>query len=360
MVTVLKDFKIKEGYSKLVRKALLSYLWDGIYKPMFEIMAIKPLKAKNAKEENEPIIKALQDGDIYYIENKGFKAKNKFNNKISSILESWGAKFNKWESIYTIPREKIPSDVLVALAENKILQEQKIKQLQEYIDETFNNIPYMIDSMVFNDEVITILDDAGNEIKKNVKRINLIEPELTKKQKEIIAQEYTNNMQFFVKEWAEDRIAKMRKRVQELVLQGYRADTVKKMLIQEFNVAQHKAKFLAENETNIMLAEYKKVTYQAMGAKKFIWRTITDGKERELHKELNGTTWSYDNPPVIDERTLQRGLPGETYNCRCQAQPIFDEDLTMHNQINEKQSKARIDNYINEYKARQEARRKEN
>ncbi len=39
-----------------------------------------------------------------------------------------------------------------------------------------------------------------------------------------------------------------------------------------------KAKFLAQNETTIMLAEYKKVTYQEMGFDKFIWRTITDGE----------------------------------------------------------------------------------
>lgn len=359
MVTAIQDFKIKESYTKLISKALFSYLWLGIYKPMFDIWALNPLKARNKITSFEPLIRALQDGDIYYIPNKGFKAKYKFKNQISAILEGIGAKFSKWESAYLISANKIPSEVLVAIAENKILQEEKIKTIQEYLDEVLKNIPLMVDSMIFDDEVITILDDAGNEVKKNVKSISSIVPRLTPKQKRIIAEEYTNNMQFFVKDWAEDRISEMRQKIQQLVLKGYRADQVEKLLINEYNVAKHKAKFLAENETNIMLSEYKKVTYQSMGSKKFIWRTITDGKERELHKELNGTTWNWDNPPVIDERTGQTGLPGQTYNCRCQAQPIFVDEIKMHNQINEKQSIQKIDNYLEEYKQRQKARRKE-
>ena len=99
------------------------------------------------------------------------------------------------------------------------------------------------------------------------------------------------------------------------------------MIKQEYPKVAYKAKFLAQNETSIMLAEYKRVTYQEMGFDKFIWRTITDGRERELHKELNGKIFRYDAPPVIDERTGQRGLPGETYNCRCDAIPYRDDNL---------------------------------
>ena len=119
----------------------------------------------------------------------------------------------------------------------------------------------------------------------------------------------------------------MRQKVQELVLKGYRLDAVEKMLQREYNIAANKAEFLARNETGIMLAEYKRVTYQEMGFDKFIWKTITDGRERELHRKLNGKIFRYDNPPVIDERTGQRGLPQEAYNCRCDAIPYRDDNL---------------------------------
>lgn len=362
MPTTFKDFEIKESYARLIQRALWSYLWEGIYKPMFEIMAIKPtIKAKNSMEGEKEIIKALNDGKINYIEGVGFKAKDKFSNRISLILETWGAKFDKWERVYRISREDIPTDVLQAVAQNKILQEQKIKEIEKYLDEVIKNIPYQIDSMAFNKEVVTILDEAGRQVKKNVRSINLIVPELTEEQKEEIAREYTNNMKFYIKDWEEKKIPEMRAKVQQLTLAGYRADTVADLIEKEYNIGKNKAKFLAQNETSIMLAEYKKVTYQEMGFDKFVWRTIIDGKERKLHEKLNGTTWKWNDPPVIDERTLQKGLPGETYNCRCQAQPYTDDMIfSLHHQpLGEdlKRRKTDINHYIYEYRDKMQQRR---
>ena len=59
-----------------------------------------------------------------------------------------------------------------------------------------------------------------------------------------------------------------------------------------------------------------------MGFEHFIWNTILDSRERPLHRRLHGRIFRFDEPPVIDERTQQRGLPGETYNCRCSLTPI--------------------------------------
>ena len=362
MPTTFKDFGIKESYARLVQKALWSYIWEGIYKPMFEILAIKPqLKAKNDLEENKAVIEALTNGKIFYIQNEGFKAKNKFSNKVSLALEKWGAKYDEWTKMYRIPYDKIPKDVLVAIAENKILQQQKIEEIKKYLDQVINNIPYQVDSMVFNKEVVTILDDAGNEIRKNSRSINVIEVELTPEQKEIIAQEYTNNLKYYIKDWEEKRIPEMRAKVQQLVFEGYREDKIAKLLQHEYGVAANKAKFLAHQETSILLAQYKKVTYQEMGFEKFVWRTIIDGKERKLHEKLNGTTWSWEDLPVIDERTLQKGLPGEAYGCRCQAQP-YTENMVfkLHNQpLGEDLKKKKIDinRYIYEYRDKMQQRR---
>jgi len=343
-ITVIKDFKIKLGYTKLVEKALMGYLWDFIYKPMFKIMALKEPKAVNSMVS--PIIEALRAGKIYYVDG-GFKAKDKFTNLQSLTLEKWGAKWDRLHKMYRIDKDKIPENVLSALAQNQIQNQMKINQIRDFLNDIQVNLPHIIDNMVFNTEVTTILDDAGNEVKKNVKHLNIIPPELTEVQKQEISRTYTENMQFFVKDWTEERIVKMRKQVQKAVLNGYRPDTVQKMLETEYGIGARKAKFLAQNETCIMLASYKKAKYTEMGFDKFIWRTITDGKERPLHKELNGTTWSYNDPPIIDERTGEKGLPGQTYNCRCEAQPFReDSPFKFHNQISESASVTRLDKYL--------------
>ncbi len=78
-----------------------------------------------------------------------------------------------------------------------------------------------------------------------------------------------------------------------------------------------------------------------MGFDKFIWRTITDGKERELHKELNGTTWSFNDPPVIDERTGERGVlsEGALYFCNYKLTDLMNKMKDIYSNIENNKSK---------------------
>ena len=96
--TAIKDFKTKKAYTKLVQKALFSYLWEGIYKPMFEMLQIKPTKARNSLDA---VTQGLKEGSIYYV-NGGFKAKKKFTAAQSLLLQQWGAKFDSREKMYKI------------------------------------------------------------------------------------------------------------------------------------------------------------------------------------------------------------------------------------------------------------------
>jgi hypothetical protein len=50
-----------------------------------------------------------------------------------------------------------------------------------------------------------------------------------------------------------------------------------------------------------------------MEGKRYIWRTVGDGKVRSSHAEREGEVFSWDNPP-------DGGHPGEAPNCRCWAE----------------------------------------
>jgi SPP1 gp7 family putative phage head morphogenesis protein len=343
MGVAAKDFRIRESYFKLIDDALFSYLWEGIYKPMFEIIGIKPMKARN---DDNIIIDALNRGDIFYYE-EGFKAKDKFTNAQSKELEKWGAKWDKWEKVWKISLDKIPDSVKVALATSKIEAENKIKVLQDYLREVQANLPLIAESMIFNSEVITVLDEFGKEVKKSVKHLNVIEPYLSEEDKKELARVYTENVAYYtIKDFDINRIPKMREMVQQFVTQGYRLDKIEEYLQKEYGIMKRKAQFLARNETPILLAEVKKAHYQAMGFDKFIWKCIGDNRTRDLHRHLNNTTWSYDRPPIIDERTGQTGLPGETYNCRCTAIPYASDTSLSKDKYGSIHSKIRINEYL--------------
>lgn len=66
---------------------------------------------------------------------------------------------------------------------------------------------------------------------------------------------------------------------------------------------------------------------QALGVEKYRWNHSGGSNQpREDHIEMDGNVYRFDDPPVIDERTGERGIPGQAPNCRCTMTPIFQFD----------------------------------
>ncbi len=65
---------------------------------------------------------------------------------------------------------------------------------------------------------------------------------------------------------------------------------------------------------------------QSLGVEEYVWMAIGGERyPRKLHHEkLNGRTFRYDKPPVIDERTGVRGKPGDAIGCRCQQRAVLN------------------------------------
>lgn len=317
---LIKPVIDKQSYFNLMTNALLAYLRDGIYLPMFEIFSTRPSKAFNGIDV---IVEALNSGDIYY-DNRvgGFKAIKRFNNRVAKELQDMGAKYNAHQKCYKIAFDKLPSNLLVAIAKADALFSDRIRLLQRFLAEVEGNVDLIVESMVFDDQLATVLDQEGNEIQKTVRHLHVIEPELSPSQQKAMTEQYTNNVSTAIKGWLPDRMQSLRQKIQRLVLDGFRQDAVEKLLLNEYNVATNKAKFWARNETSLVLSEFKRQQYTAMGFTKFIWKTRKDSTVRDEHRELEGRTFFYDNPPIIDKRTGKTGLPGQTYNCRCVAIPV--------------------------------------
>jgi len=89
-------------------------------------------------------------------------------------------------------------------------------------------------------------------------------------------------------------------------------------------VTKRRAKLIAEDQTRKATTALNRVRMQAAGMRQFEWLHSGGGKEpRELHVEMDGKVYDLDNPPIIDERTGERGLPGQLINCRCRMVPVI-------------------------------------
>jgi SPP1 gp7 family putative phage head morphogenesis protein len=92
------------------------------------------------------------------------------------------------------------------------------------------------------------------------------------------------------------------------------------------NITKKRAALIARDQTSKATTAINRARMQGLGVRKFKWLHSGGGKEpRPLHKNvLNGNVYSMDDPPVIDDRTGERGFPGQLINCRCRMVPVIE------------------------------------
>lgn len=95
-------------------------------------------------------------------------------------------------------------------------------------------------------------------------------------------------------------------------------------LIKHGAETKKRAELIARDQTSKATTAINRARMQGLGIKQFEWLHSGGGKEpRPLHQALDGQVFDLDNPPVIDERTGERGLPGQLINCRCRMVPVI-------------------------------------
>lgn len=98
--------------------------------------------------------------------------------------------------------------------------------------------------------------------------------------------------------------------------------------LQQYEGQTHRrAKNIALDQTRKTYNSINKGRMQALGVNKFMWHHSGGGAHpRKDHLDMDGEIYSFDNLPVIDERTGERGIPGQAPNCRCTMSPVFQFD----------------------------------
>lgn len=88
-----------------------------------------------------------------------------------------------------------------------------------------------------------------------------------------------------------------------------------------------RAKLIAEDQTKKVYANLNSARAQKIGVKQFEWVHSGGGAHpRELHESYDGQIFSFDDLPVIDDRTGEKGIPGQLINCRCTMVPVINFD----------------------------------
>ena len=119
-------------------------------------------------------------------------------------------------------------------------------------------------------------------------------------------------------------------RVQEIASGAAFAGMTQKQLIAEIqavaNTTQTRARLIARTEVARTFSTLTEARARSAGSTQYIWRARRDVAVREMHRELDGQVFSWDDPPVA-ERDGTRHHPGRFPNCRCTAEPLFPRSL---------------------------------
>lgn len=325
----LDPIKPNEKIEKLIAKKITNWFYENFFKGCFEI-----LKNNTVENAQDILRQAITSGLIFYQDGAFYSSKGRFSNAISKELEKIGAKYSKYRKAYLINAKNLDIEILWAIETTKAKTSAVALAIKAYLTKQLGNITQLQKDFVIDGIVERMLFDLQERVNKSIKakKIEIIAPKIDDFKAREIAKKYTNNLDFFIKDWANENIPKMREVVGQMAISGKSQKDIADYIYNNYEVkTKDKAMFLARNETGLATTSYLEAKYKQEGFTSFIWKTNLDGRERKLHKELNGKKFRFDDPPIIykNEKTgqEQRGLPGQTYNCRCSMIPYYDKEF---------------------------------
>ena len=89
-------------------------------------------------------------------------------------------------------------------------------------------------------------------------------------------------------------------------------------------VSKSRATLIARDQTLKLNGQIIEHRARAVGLARYVWSTSHDERVRPSHAELDGQTFSWDDPPETNEAG-DTNHPGQDYQCRCVPIPVIDE-----------------------------------
>lgn len=98
-----------------------------------------------------------------------------------------------------------------------------------------------------------------------------------------------------------------------------------KALEKRKEISLRHANNVALDQTRKVYNYINKERMEKVGVESFEWIHSGGGQRpRKHHQKMNGKVYRFDDLPVIDLKTKERGIPGQAINCGCTMRPIIN------------------------------------
>lgn len=293
-----------------------------VFLPLMRELALPPGTLLNAAS---PLLEAIRTGRVTFTgANFSGRFTGQFNAQITKELKALGAVWDKRSASFTVATNKLPLEIRAAISAGNIRFQEKLAAIDLKLAQI---LPAEIAKKIKLTEIFdTTLWKVERGMAATLSAIS-VPPQLSDEARRRIVAEYQSNMEKSIVDFATDEIIKLRKAVQASVFSGNRYESLVRSIQTSYGVSASKAKFLARQETGLMVAKFKETRYADAGVHEYKWACVAGSKNhpvRPSHKRLEGKIFRWDNPPITTEpgEPVRRNNPKEDYNCRCLAIPI--------------------------------------
>ena len=327
MRVTLTPIAARESYIAPVEKELVAYFKETLFDPLTDLISDSGVRTNAAHDEKHSAVwDALLAGIIWYAAGV---FSGTFNAAISRELRALGA--IKRGTGFALAQEDIPlplkGAVALSLQRSTALHESVLSTLTR-IEENLTSAPTGLN---FTKAVDKITNDLQEQLVRSVSSVEGLPtpPSVSEGLTGQLREKLTQETERAVKDFTLEATQELRSLVRRNLSEGGRTDRLASIIEARFGVAQRKAQFLADQETSLLVSEFREQRYRELGSTEYVWETTGDAKVRPTHGEsndhrsLNGRRFSWDAPPVVDSASGRRCHPGQDYNCRCVARPIL-------------------------------------
>lgn len=134
-----------------------------------------------------------------------------------------------------------------------------------------------------------------------------------------------------IKTIPEDALSGMKDIVKTGFSSGKSATGIMKDIQGQYNISKSRGRLIARDQIGKLNASVTKAQQEDAGIEEYIWATCGDSRVRKCHKHLNGKKYRWDSPPEMYYVSKKKGViysgrrchPGQDYQCRCIARPVF-------------------------------------
>ncbi len=312
----LRPVRVDPRLIDRIEAEVLRILRKEIYAPLLRELNETSV-VQNAKGG---LRQAVASGQIQYVDGHFEGA---FDASISREIKSMGGVWDRTHGWWRVPRSALGADLRSAIGQSVSHFQAMAKRVDKALEKVLPEA--VAGKMKLESLFDKTLFIADKQFRENVSSLT-VAPVLTKEQRGRIAAEYTENMQLYIQEFADKEITKLRESVKSETFAGLRREGMVKAIRDSYGVSEGKAKFLARQESKLLVTKFAQTRYQAAGVNKYRWQCVVGSPAhpvRPMHKELNGKIFSWDNPPVVDEKGNRKN-PGQDYNCRCTSIPVVE------------------------------------